>query len=291
MKHFLKSVFIFFLPIIFGLFFCFLGLNILSILAIKNSDNYRFDEKINLVFLGDSHVTHAVIDSNITNSINLATNAEPYYYTYQKLKFLKNKIKLNNVVLGFSYHNTSSYYDDLINGSSSGNLSKKIFFCFSNLEKIRLLNWNKNKLIYFIKNIFFGFKNKKHLFADGYLSLKSNQKMLTPFLNKRIKHQFYKKNQVLDYSSINLYYLNKIINFCTKNKIKLTLLTTPLHKDYIKNVPEKFKLKYKELTKNNNINLVDLQNIQISDSCFAYDGDHVTTRGAEELTRELIKHL
>ena len=43
-----------------------------------------------------------------------------------------------------------------------------------------------------------------------------------------------------------------------------------MHNEYIKNVPEKFKNKYKELTKNNNINLVDLQNIQISDSCFAY---------------------
>ena len=291
MNKFLKSVFIFFLPIIFGLFILFLFLNILSFSVIKSEDNYKFNEKSSIIFLGDSHITHSIIDSRIPNSINLATDAEPYYYTYQKLKFLSKMIKLDKVILGFSYHNTSSYYDNLITGSSSANLSQKIFFCLSNFEKLRIFYWNKSKLIYLFKNIFLSYKNKKNLFADGYVALKSDEKMLTTYLIKRINEQYYNNNQVSDYCYVNLYYLNEIIIFCTKNNIELFLLTTPLNKEYIKKIPKKFKKKYNKIINDNNLNLINLQNLELNDSCYAYDGDHVTNKGAIKVTLELINSM
>ena len=57
--------------------------------------------------MGDSHVTNAVIDTLIPNSLNVSKISESYYYTFQKLKFITSKSKINYVVLGFSYHNLS----------------------------------------------------------------------------------------------------------------------------------------------------------------------------------------
>ena len=42
---------------------------------------------------------------------------------------------------------------------------------------------------------------------------------------------------------------------------------------------------------NNNINLIDLESLNLSDSCYVPDGDHVTIKGAEITTRALIKEL
>ena len=110
-------------------------------------------------------------------------------------------------------------------------------------------------------------------------------------LDHRINEQFYLENKVSNFSNFNIYYFNQIVSYCKKNKIKLYLLTTPLHKLYIKNVPEIFKKKYHTIINDNELDVINLQNLELNDSCYAYDGDHVTNKGANIITVELINSL
>lgn len=292
MNLFLKSIIAFLVPIFFVLCLFFISLHGLSLLAIKKTSYLDSNQNFN-IFLGDSHVTHSIIDSLLPQTINLATGSEPYYYTFQKIKLLNKKIKIKNVFLGFSYHNLSLYYDDLINGSLSSLFPGKIFYYLDLTEKLRVIYWNTEKLNYLFrtlfKNTFICFKTKtlNFLFADGYVYLESNEIMKKKYLDRRIKEQFYSKNNVSNFSVLNIYYLNQIVSFCKKNKIKLNLLTTPLHKEYINKVPVEFKNKYNKIINQKTLNYIDLQSLEIPDSCFAHDGDHVTNLGADIVTSEL----
>ena len=69
------------------------------------------------------------------------------------------------------------------------------------------------------------------------------------------------------------------------------LLTTPLHKEYINKVPEIFKKKYHKIINENKLDLIDLQYLELNDSCYAYDGDHVTNKGANIVSIKLKNSL
>lgn len=170
----------------------------------------------------------------------------------------------------------------------------KVFFTLDIIEQLKVIYWNSNKLNYLFKEMFKNTlnssqnKNFNFLFADGYVYLQSNEKMKKHHLKRRIKDQFFKHNKVTNFSKSNLFYLDEIISFCKKNEINLYLLTTPLHKEYINEVPDKFKRKYGEIINDNKLNIINLQNLQLNDSCYAHDGDHVTNKGANNVTLELI---
>ena len=126
MRRFSRSLLIFLAPItLFVLIFLGFILGI-SKIVISHSNQYKFKENIELLFLGDSHITYSVIDSLVPNSLNLSKRSEPYYYTLQKLKFVSKKIKIRKIILGYSDHNISAYYDEFINGNLSLVIPHKI---------------------------------------------------------------------------------------------------------------------------------------------------------------------
>lgn len=293
MNFFLKSVLFFLAPIIFVITFIVIGLSVLSINVINNTENYKLKKNVEYIFLGDSHITHSIIDSMIPNSINLACNSEPYYYTFQKLKYITRKIKPKKVYLGFSYHNISLYYDNLINGNLAGAMPKKIFFCLDLFEKFRVINWNKNQLIVLFKNIINAALNSEDnlLFADRHIGLEGKEGIIKSHVHNRIKNQYYSENNLAGISKMNLFYFNKIISFCSKNQIEIILIKTPLHKEYDNHVPVFYKKLYEEILTKSDLELLDLKLVNLPDSSFAFDGDHVTVHGANLITNKLIEFL
>ena len=290
MKKFIKSILSFLIPISTCLFLFFLIITLSTQILTSSSKQYKFQENIELLFLGDSHITNAVIDSLIPNAVNLAKRSEPYYYTYQRLKFISNNSKIEKVILGYSYHNISSYYDEFISGYLSAVMPHKLFFCLEFSEKLRVLNWNRKKLILVSKKIFKSFyhqyynlveENDEYSFYDGYNNPFKNEKVNLKSLQNRIFFQFYSKDKVTDFAGLNIIYLKKIIDFCQEKNIELSFLVTPLHPTYISKVPSTFKYKFHDFAFENKIDLIDLESLNLSDSLYVPDGDHVNMRGAE----------
>ena len=300
MEKFIKAIFSFLIPISVTLFFLIIIIIVSTQILTSTSKQYEFEENIELLFLGDSHITNAIIDSLIPNATNLAKRSEPYYYTYQRLKFVSNSTKIKKVVLGYSYHNISSYYDEFISGNLSAVMPHKLFFCLKFSEKLRVLNWNKKKLILVLKKIFKSFYNQyyniteekgEYSFYDGYNNPFEKEKVNLKSLQNRISFQFYNVDKVINLADLNIIYLKKIIDFCKEKNIELSFLITPLHPVYNSNIPSIFKYRFHDFALQNKVNLINLENLNLSDSCYVPDGDHVTTKGAEITTRALIEKL
>ena len=58
------------------------------------------------------------------------------------------------------------------------------------------------------------------------------------------------------------------------------ILTTPLHKEYINSVPKSYKRKFVEIPTNEKIKIINMGKLNLPDSCFIQDGDHVNDKGA-----------
>ena len=300
MKTFIRALYIFFIPIVLSLIFFLTALVLISKIVSSHSNQYDFDKNIETVFMGDSHITNTVIDSLIPKALNLSKRSEPYYYTFQKLKFLTKNSKINKLILGCSYHNISNYYDEFINGHLSTVMPHKLFFTLELSEQLRVINWNKGKILLLFKKIilsayyqYFENKSKKldYWFIDGYYNPFRKSKVNLNSLEKRIKFQFYLNQKVINFADLNIIYLKKIIDFCKEKNIELSFLITPLHPLYNSNIPSIFKYRFHDFALQNNVNLINLEALNLSDSCYVPDGDHVTTKGAEITTRALIEEL
>jgi hypothetical protein len=99
-------------------------------------------------------------------------------------------------------------------------------------------------------------------------------------MDKRAIQQYYIHDTLRGFSEINITYLQKIIELCKNENVELVVLNTPLHPYYKNKIPKKFIDKYNELIINNSLKQIDFSGLDLSDSCFIPDGDHVSERGA-----------
>lgn len=300
MKIFIKALHTFFIPIVLFLVFFLTAMVLISKIVTSHSNQYDFDKNIEILFMGDSHITNTVIDSLIPEALNLSKRSEPYYYTFQKLKFLTKSSKINKLVLGYSYHNISGYYDEFINGHLSTVMPHKLFFTLDLNEQLRVINWNKRKILLLFKKIilsayyqYFENKSKKldYWFFDGYDNPFRESKVNLNSLEKRIKFQFYLNQKVINFADLNIHYFKKITSYCKERDIDLYLLETPLHKEYLNRVPSSFKSKLLEISSKENLQVINLENLNLSDSSFVPDGDHVSAKGSIITTNKLLEIL
>jgi hypothetical protein len=240
------------------------------------------------------------MDSLVPNSLNLSKRSEPYYYTLQKLKFVSKKTKIQKIILGYSDHNITGYYDEFVNGNLSLVIPHKLFVILDFKEKLRVINWNKTKLLSLIKQIvlsaYYQYKNYEkskleYWFSDGFQNSFNETEANISSIKKRISFQFYESKNLIKLSDLNIVYLKEIVSFCNDHNIELIFLKTPLHSEYYSRVPDLFKSKYKHLIKENKIQLINLEKLNLPDSNYVPDGDHVTVQGAEITTRVLQKML
>ncbi len=260
---------------------------------ISESVAFKLNQSIREIYIGDSHIQCAIIDSLLTNSKNISTASESFYFSYFKLaNVIKKNRQIEKIYLGFSYHSLSSYYDDYICGQYSLSVSPKYFYIVPIEEKFQLALWNAWALNSFVKDVsLIGYEilfDDKKFFSDfGYSNDFSNTEASQTSMTQRLQTQYFTDGSLNNFSEINLFYLKKIIDLCNSKKITLILLNTPLHSFYKSKIPAIYSSKYKELLTLYKLRVIDLQNLSLPDSCFTPDGDHVSKRGAMETSDEL----
>lgn len=207
-------------------------------LNLKKRDFLKLNEKISIVFAGDSNMECAVNDSLIPNSINIAESGEAYMYTYAKIKtLLEINPQVKTLYLAFALHDISksventwmfdsefiivhnSYYNYLLNKQDK-------YLLFSNnpkayLEAIRdCIVKNVSQII--ISRNLTSF-NKEKIQFGGYVYLGKGN------LKKAIIKQSLDTTQ-LRIANYQLKYLKDISEFCQKKSVNLVLLNTPKYK-------------------------------------------------------------
>lgn len=296
MGYFLRKI------ILFILFPATIGAIIFTLLTYYVSyklSNYEIDQYQNCIFIGDSHIEVAINDQFCKNIKNIACSSESIYYSYFKLeKILNNNSNIRYIYLGFSYHNISNYYDDVIYGDKSFYIAPRYFALLNYKEQIKILLINVNSLSLFVKRTIKEYINiiffSKMNYIGGYKNNFFNTNVIDISVDKRIKYQFYNGNHAMrSFSDINIYYLFKIKRLCKDKNVMLILINTPLHSKYYQKIPINYIEKYNHIIRQLDVELIDLNGLNLDDNCFIPDGDHVSVKGSKMVTNYLInlKHF
>ena len=298
MKKFILNFILYSLPLLLGIIFSFIALAVVSNYLSKNSDLYQLDQGIDYFFIGDSHISMGVNDSLIPSSKNISSLAEPYYFTYQKLKFFFRKNQPKTIILGFSYASLSDHNDRFIFGSASTFFADNYFFILNSLEKAKIIFWNRGKLLELFNRIHHSLychinninQQNNHLY-EGY----NNRFIETEVISRRVKGRvndlFYNNGSLRNFSKQNIKYLFQIIKLCQKSDIELILLTTPLSKPYRNMIPTIYRTKFNKILSKSKISHINLINDIDKNNLFLYDGDHVNKKGAKITTKKILEVL
>lgn len=237
-----------------------------------------------ILLLGDSHVQYSIDDSRLANTQNVAIISEGYIYTYYKLKeILFANPQLTTVILGFSYHNISSYYDDSVLGKRG--LFAQRYIMILDLSGINELFTQRPGFISpFIRGIVHSLP-----YIGGFTSIDNHFSLAA--MNKRIKFQYFEGKKVRAFSYLNIKYLKKIVKLCEQRDVKLVLLQTPMYDRYIEKIPHSYIIEYQQVLKDSNLRVIEFPQLSSQKRYFLPDGDHVNANGAQITTTEFIKEM
>jgi len=109
-------------------------------------------------------------------------------------------------------------------------------------------------------------------------------------IDEVIRRHYTYENAETDISASSLLYLDSIISLCNQKRVKIIVVTTPMHTSYLKQIPEKFIYGY-EIEKNKlrtkGIDVLNCGNENYADNLYL-NPDHLNKTGAEIFTKEIV---
>lgn len=224
MKKFIIKIIIFW-TVIFVIAF---SLSVIRII-LTCSFSWSLPKEKHILFLGASHIAHAIDDNRTVEAINFAHDSERYLFTYAKLKcLLSQNSQIDTVFLECAptdlwQHTDDKYY----------NLTEQSFFIPAYWPLI-----NKYDIPFYHYNIiqFYNLVLTNILKCDYYENAKY-LKLLGGFHDKKTNSNIMNKDSVkiniekgLYGHKVNYTYLRKIIKLCNMYKVKLYLIYCPVYK-------------------------------------------------------------
>ncbi|KAF2080420.1 hypothetical protein [Flavobacterium sharifuzzamanii] len=290
MKTFIKNVIIY-ISLFFGLV---LLIELSTALIINRHANFKFELKPKYLVLGHSHPECAFNDSIIYKLKNIARSAEPYYYTYFKLKkVLEQNSSIETIFIEYTNNQINPEMDDWTwdDEHISSRYVNYSPFIPLNHQFILLLNnptgffnafsySNKSKFINIVKEDY-DYTNKLggylYLVRDKTDSILKNTSKIDP------------KNSIT-ISKTNISYLEKTIELIKRHKKNVFLIRSPQHP---KCVDYKNETIYKHIlfSRFNDVEYLDFSNFPLSNSEFG-DLEHLNHKGAKKFSiwfNKLIK--
>lgn len=250
--------------------------------SIVRNHSWDINGKVHTLFLGASHITHAVDDSMMETAINWSRASERYMYTYIKLcHLLPSNPQIDTVFLELAptdlWIDTDYKYHDVV--EQSGYI--KLFWPF--LEKEHWLVFKKEpfQVLGLVRESFSDFDDLKQ--ADWWVHMggyrekdgKMNAQEVIPQQEVDSHHGH----------DVNYDYLRRIINLCGDYGVKLFFLETPtFHPEFFYDIDYYHHI-YQELF--SDVEFVDYSDWPMEDSERA-DPHHLNAVGAKRFTQELM---
>jgi|JFJP01.1.fsa_nt_gi hypothetical protein len=295
MRKFLVSLIWFFLPVFISLIVLSFGLKKMVI----SSVDFTLDSKINTLVLGHSQTEHAFKDSIISGLKNLCFGGESYFYNYQKLKIVLEKNKENknikNIIVSFSNNQIESVmnkwtygeetvlnfypkYSFAIDAEDSKLIAVNNFKSFLKAEQLAMIS---NAKLIIKRNSIFDNRN-----FGGYFYI--NKSQVDSLLRTNYLDHFVKTNPK-GISTINLAYLDKIVELCKKYNKNLYLIRTPIHNSFFEKLDEK---KFQDIRTKyySKIPFLDYHDFSMENKDFK-DFNHLNETGAKKFSNYFNKLL
>jgi hypothetical protein len=247
-----------------------------------------FKEQLNKpnYFIGDSTFEQGIFP---TDSIkNLSKSGNSLLYTYLKIKQITEHTSPQKIFISVGSHNVFSDIDNrwlLSEGNFQSRVSvfypfmrKEEFLFFLKNDNTSLLSSSSSVLKNCIKYGAYYAINKKIDFG-GYKNKNANNLIeAKQELNKKTNKNY------IEYSKIELFYLEEIINLCKNKNIELFVVNTPKHKDYLEFYSKiEFYLNSIFKQKFPKVNYLDLSKLFDNNNYFQ-DLMHLNIKGSQQLT-------
>ena len=274
---------------------------------ILSPQNFKLQEDVSILMIGDSHLGLSLNPEYIPNSDNKFQIGEPYLYTAARLNyFLEYNPQIKKVVLGFTYSNLDKKKDEEL---LYNDVSRSFFlgrnFMLLNKDDLKLLH--DNKIVYY-RN-FLGWKlgvpTKDNVsFLIKAIKPSSNRNEL-PFRGSFFAAQSiggldYQKEFQLHFSDtfessaeINKQYLYYITKLCKEKDVELILYASPLYAPYQNLISNKCIEEYNRIKDDLAIQGVQSWNYttyNLSDSCFS-SANHLNVYGSKIISEIVAKRL
>ncbi len=296
MQKFIKKIILFIALLIFSFFLIVIFNGYLLYLLDKS---FKGKSNAHILLIGDSNMECAVNDSIYKGSINLSKASDSYFYSYLKLKaYISQNQNIDTIFLSFSPHNIFDngwllddshiysrfrLYYPLMDWSD-------FYFLFSRNSKAIISSF-PSIINQTIKNFIKLVLGKTITSYGGYQSL--DRDILEEVKLKLLNGEplpFFKIPNNFKISKEEVTYLNKIIDLCQRNKIKLYLVNLPKRIEllnYKKYGVTEFNKYYDSFFKN--VDFLDFSNFKMPDS---YYGDfvHLNKKGSTYFSEFLEKN-
>jgi hypothetical protein len=285
MKQFLKKVMLFLsVPIVL------IGLTeLVCYRDMYKKVGVRFNQlaKSKVLLMGDSQIQR--LDSSLfaDSTSMLASSGEPYYATYFKLKRIldQDDVKVEEVILGVSPHNFAPIYNKILDREwPEGKKSMKRYFFFLDIHNSIYFNYKDVFSPKFIELIW-----SEPEWGGYVVSENSNPDSVT--INKIFKMHYGDDSLKYRSEGMQLEYLELLSELCEKGGIKLHLISTPYHKDYVKRInPNYFNHMSTALESINYTQHVDFIIDDVVPD-FMSDANHLNSSGSKYYTSRLLEEI
>lgn len=286
MKKFTKRIVVFLMMLI--LFF---GITITVIFVkINESHNFKINKNFDKLILGHSHPEGALNDSLIEGVKNVSSSGEFYFYTFLKLKkIVKENKQIKTVFLEFT-NNQIALDMEAWAVSEEYNLNNLPKYTpvmeFSDYKYIIHKDPNsflKASTVIFKNNLNFVLKNKKNFILHGRWGgfLPSKECFTDSLLNsQQIQKKSTKTSEKT--TNVNLNFVIKMVKFCNENGIKIYLIRSPQHKEYLGRRNEK---QFQEIINNkfSDVLFFDFNDFSLSNYDYR-DLEHLNYKGAKKFS-------
>lgn len=247
--------------------------------------------KASVLIVGDSHPRRSLNPIYFHDAQNISQPAEPYVLTFWKLKCVFKTYIPDTLIIGVAPHNISQFNDLKFSHSrwasemfrrsypihNYTNISHEIPVDYLTFAEVL---WKQTAL----------FPKKNHINFIGNYSNKKSSDVSDAY--KVIKRHYYDNKKKLGVSELSVNYLDSIVRLCDSKGIQLILVSHPVHKTYLNNIPDEIIKKHNELTEKYDLNHIVYNKTKDNypDSLFL-NSDHMNEYGAKKFSMELIKFL
>jgi len=289
MKVFLKKILRFLLILSLGFTFLVIGTKAI----VFSTFDFTIPSEKNILILGDSHTQCSMDDNIIANSLNMSESADTYFYSYIKLKnIITYNKQIDTLVLAYAPHNISKTQDKWLVDNSINSFKLPLHFFLFDTEDI--MSFISNSPFQTVKYAPLTIKNNLGHLYRVLKKEKINRFGIGGFLalpNKHSEKTKIKKKSKIEFSTNDVFYLEKIYSYCEKYKIKLILINTPIEQSFEEDSSILLK-KYLEFKndKLSNAILLDCSKIVLKKTFFA-DKDHLNCQGARFFSEWFKKNI
>lgn len=250
-----------------------------------------------VLLMGGSHIKSGLNPKYIDDSQNIALPGETYFDTYYKLKYLVSNSSnhISKVLFGFGYNNICGLNDDkYVEEAMSIEYLERIYPIIS-YDILNTVGVNK---IGYLKTIIGKMCLYPSLVHDGFIGEGFHGRspnLMKSDAAKRVKHHYYKEDEIREESRRDIRYLDSIISFASRHDIEVVAVNIPQRKEYYSAVPQSLKQKYSEVRSSlieKNIRIIDLLKMELDSSSFA-NHDHLSSEGAKivsEIVSDSLAH-